>query len=675
MELGIFSLSDLQLDKTTGRRVPAVDRISETLGYAQLADTLGLDLFALGEHHSLGFAVSSPAVVLTAIAARTTSIRLTSTVTVLSALDPVRAYQDFATLDLISHGRAEMIVGRSAFIEPFELFGIDTADYDAIFAEKLDLLLRARSEPTISWKGRFRPPISEAQISPRALQEPLPVWVGVGGTPASAQRAGRLGLPMVLGLIGGTIAQARRTIDIYRDAGEKAGHQDRLRVGISTHFYAGTPPTAAREVFVYYHEYLRPKTPGGRGLVVDRASFEAGTAPWNALMIGSSDELIVKLMHAHEVLGVDRVFGQIDWGGLPSGMEVPGVALAGQGVDIDLGRVSAEIEKVVVAAVQDDADPAPLSAVPLTVAVDPGEMQVPMAGLSSERAVVLIELYRRADQWKIRSISAGWTEGFTALILAHGVDVADEDKADQIPVEPAVPVVPVPPSAPPASGGAPSLNLRKPGVDAVDLGKRTGTINLRKGQQVTISKTARIVAASTWPRATDYDIFALVRYRDGHTETVSTFGTQENKSDFRLMTSDQAVRHSGDVGRAQSKGWRKKTTSELGQETIEISLKADILAVVPVVYSAQSNGTGSFRRYQVAMAIDNGGGDTVTIAADDASDEDGIFSCVPGIIINDPDGVRIQFLEFYSAAGSEERPIVGDDLIVTMDAGPTNAFK
>ena len=355
--------------------------------------------------------------------------------------------------------------------------------------------------------------------------------------------------------------------------------------------------------------------------------------------------------------------------------DVPGVALVGQGVDIDLGRVAAEIEKVVVAVVQDDADPAPLSARPLTVSADPGGVQVPMTGLTSERAVVLIELYRRAEQWKIRSISAGWTEGFAALVRAHGVDVADDDDADPIPIQPAVPVLPVPSSAPPAPGGGGALNLRKPGVDAVDLGKRTGTINLRKGQQVTISKTARIVATCTWPRATDYDIFALVRYRDGHTETVSTFGTQDNKNDFRLVTSDQAVRHSGDVGRAQSKGWRKKATSEVGQETIEISLNADILAVVPVVYSAQSNGTGSFRRYQVAMAIDNGGGDTVTIAADDASDDDGIFTCVPGIIINDPDGVRIQFLEFYSAVGSEERPVVGDDLIVTMDAGPTNAFK
>lgn len=183
-------------------------------------------------------------------------------------------------------------------------------------------------------------------------------------------------------------------------------------------------------------------------------------------------------------------------------------------------------------------------------------------------------------------------------------------------------------------------------------------------------------------------IFALVRYRDGRTETVSTFGTAERRSDFRLATADGAVRHSGDVGRtqaqAQRKGRRRKPVAAgdpgTGRETIEINLNPQIAAVVPVVHSAQSNGAGSFRRYRVSMAIDNGtadsgGGDTVTIDASDASDDDGVFSCVPGIIINDSDGVRIQFLELYSAPGSEHRPLVGNDLIVAMDAGPVNAFK
>jgi tellurite resistance protein TerA len=236
-----------------------------------------------------------------------------------------------------------------------------------------------------------------------------------------------------------------------------------------------------------------------------------------------------------------------------------------------------------------------------------------------------------------------------------------------------------PAPAPPPQAPAPAINLRKPGIEAIDLGKRTGAINLRKGEQVTITKTPRIVATCTWPRATDYDIFALVRYRDGRTETVSTFGTQVDKNDFRLATGDGAVRHSGDIGRTQtaSKGWRRKKADEpaVGQETIEITLNPQIAAVVPVVYSAQSNGSGSFRRYQVAMSIDNGGGDTVTIDASNASADDAVFTCVPGIIINDPDGVRIQFLELYSAQGSENRPVVDGELIVKMDAGPVNAFK
>lgn len=355
---------------------------------------------------------------------------------------------------------------------------------------------------------------------------------------------------------------------------------------------------------------------------------------------------------------------------------VPGVAVQGHAAEIDLGQVPVGISRIVIAAVQDDAEPAPLSAQPLQVTVDPGGVAVAVAGLSTERAVVLVEVYRWAEKWKLRNVSAGWTEGFSALVRAHGVQVDDEPAAPTPAVPtPAVlePIAPVP-TAPAHARAVPAINLRKPGIDAIDLGKRTGSINLRKGQQVSITKTTRITATCTWPRATDYDIFALVHYRDGRCETVSTFGTSDDKLGFQLGTKDGAVRHTGDVGRATSKGWRKRV-AEVGQETIEITLTADVLAVVPVVYSAQSNGLGSFRKYQVSMAIDNGSGDTVTIDASSASDDDGVFSCVPGIIINDPDGVRIQFLELYSQVGSEQRPVIGADLIVKMDAGPVNAFK
>jgi alkanesulfonate monooxygenase SsuD/methylene tetrahydromethanopterin reductase-like flavin-dependent oxidoreductase (luciferase family) len=312
MQLGIISLSDVQAGHT------AAERVHDAIRYARLADRLGLDVFALGEHHAPDFAVPSPAVVLAAVAARTEHIRLTSGVTVLPVLDPVRVYEDFAQLDLVSSGRAELTVGRSAFTEPFALFGERLEDYDALFAEKLGLLLELRDRDRVTWSGQFRPPLHDAPITPRAIQEPLPVWIGVGGSPESATRAGRLGLPMTVGLIGGPLQSARHAIDSYRAAGQRAGHPEKLRVGISTHFHAGQTPASAREIYPYYHEYLRPKTPGGRGFRVDRATFEAGTRPGQALMIGSPQEVAAKILDAHHILGgIDRFFGQVDWGGLP----------------------------------------------------------------------------------------------------------------------------------------------------------------------------------------------------------------------------------------------------------------------------------------------------------------------------------------------------------------------
>ncbi|GIF26718.1 alkanesulfonate monooxygenase SsuD/methylene tetrahydromethanopterin reductase-like flavin-dependent oxidoreductase (luciferase family) [Actinoplanes tereljensis] len=324
MELGILSLSDLH-------QVSAAQRIADTIDYAVLGEKLGLDVFALGEHHGLEFAVSSPAVVLAAIAARTERIRLTSAVTVLSVLDPVRVYQDFATVDLVSSGRAEIIAGRSAFAEPFALFGEDMNDYDALFAEKIDLLLRLRADDHVTWSGKFRPPLRDAPIAPRAAQAELPVWAGVGGSPTSAVRAGLLGLPMVLGYIGGPLSHAKQAVDLYRAAGERAGHPEKLRVGISTHFFAGPD-----DVFPYYHEYLRPKTPGGRGFLVDRTAFTAGTRRGQAIMIGPSDQVAEKILDAKEMLGLDRFFGQFDWGGLPRGL-----------VEESLHRYATEIAPIV----------------------------------------------------------------------------------------------------------------------------------------------------------------------------------------------------------------------------------------------------------------------------------------------------------------------------------------
>jgi alkanesulfonate monooxygenase SsuD/methylene tetrahydromethanopterin reductase-like flavin-dependent oxidoreductase (luciferase family) len=325
VELGILSLGDLQRDQRAGRRHRPVDRMAEVLGYAVLADQLSLDVFAIGEHHSAEFFTSSPAVVLAA-AARTAGIRLTSATTLLGVADPVRVYEDFASLDVISRGRAEVIVGRSAFAEPFALFGYDTADYDALFAEKLGLLLDIRAAQSVTWSGRFRPPLDAVAVVPRAVQDPLPVWVGVGGSPGSAERAGRLGLPMVLGYIGGTLAHLRPLVDAYRAAGEQAGHADALKVAISTHFHAGADPAAARAVYPYYHEYLRPKRPGGRGFVVSQAGFDAGTSREGAIMIGSAGEITDKLLDAVKALSLDRIFAQVDWGGLPSGLVEESIA-------------------------------------------------------------------------------------------------------------------------------------------------------------------------------------------------------------------------------------------------------------------------------------------------------------------------------------------------------------
>jgi len=264
--------------------------------------------------------------VLAAVAARTRGIRLTSATTLLGVADPVRVYEDFASLDLISRGRAEVIVGRSAFVEPFALFGYDTADYDALFAEKLDLLLDIRASEDVTWAGRFRPSLRKAAVVPRAVQQPLPVWVGVGGSPDSAERAGRLGLPMVLGYIGGTLGHLRPLVDAYRAAGERAGHPDQLKVAVSTHFHAGADPAKARAVYPYYHEYLRPKRPGGRGFVVSQVAFDTGTSRQGAIMIGSAGEITDKLLDAVEALSLGRVFAQVDWGGLPSALVEESIA-------------------------------------------------------------------------------------------------------------------------------------------------------------------------------------------------------------------------------------------------------------------------------------------------------------------------------------------------------------
>lgn len=320
MELGLYTLSDLITDPKTGIRKNTHDRIGETIQAATLADQVGLDVFGVGEHHRLDFAVSSPAIVLAAIAQATNRILLTSAVTVLSAADPVRVFQDFSTLDLISGGRAEIIAGRGVFTDPFPLFGADLREYDQLFSEKLDLLRKINRTERITWKGNYRSALDNAEISPRPLQLELPIWIGVGGTPQSAVRAGELGLPMALAVLGGPIPAIKPIVDLYREAGQRAGHSpSNLKVSINSHAYVSEDAQQAREFHrPFYQQYLSEGTPRGkRSMKLSPADFQSMTGPGTALMIGSAQEMIDKIMQEYELLRHDRFLAQIDVGRLP----------------------------------------------------------------------------------------------------------------------------------------------------------------------------------------------------------------------------------------------------------------------------------------------------------------------------------------------------------------------
>jgi len=264
MQIGLYTLSELSTVGPDGQKVDAHTRVKETIAAAKLAEQAGLDIFGVGEHHRLDFAVSAPTVVLAAIAATTSTIRLSSAVTVLSTADPVRVYEEFATLDLVSSGRAEMIAGRGVFSEPFPLFGYGLQDYDALFDEKLALLDQVNKSGRVTWRGRFRAPLNDAEIAPRALQPTIPVWIGVGGSPDSAIRAGRLGLPMALAVLGGPYARAAQLVALYRNVGRDAGHAETLRVAINGHLHIAESSQAARNDFYpHYSQTSRSRPPRG----------------------------------------------------------------------------------------------------------------------------------------------------------------------------------------------------------------------------------------------------------------------------------------------------------------------------------------------------------------------------------------------------------------------------
>jgi probable LLM family oxidoreductase len=304
-QLGIDSFVETSFDPARRATMSAAARIRDLLEEIELADQVGLDVFGVGEHHRPEYLASAPAVILAAAAARTKRIRLTSAVTVLGSDDPVRVFQDFATLDLISGGRAEIIVGRGSFIESFPLFGCDLDDYDELFAEKLDLLLKLRAGPEVSWSGKHRAALTGQGVYPRPVQNPLPVRIGVGGTPASAVRAGTLGLPLVLAIIGGEPHRFRSLLDLYREAGARAGHApEKLEVGIhSLGFVADTTTSAADEFFPSYATaFTQIGRERGWGPVT-RGQFDALRGPTGALLVGDPELVAEKIVREHRALG------------------------------------------------------------------------------------------------------------------------------------------------------------------------------------------------------------------------------------------------------------------------------------------------------------------------------------------------------------------------------------
>jgi probable LLM family oxidoreductase len=315
-ELGIYSFVELTPDPVTGRSISPVERMRNLVETIELADQVGLDVFAIGEHHRPDFLASAPAVVLAMAAGRTKSIRLSSAVTVLSSDDPVRVFQDFATLDLLSNGRAEIMAGRGSFIESFPLFGYDLKDYDTLFSEKLDLLLKLRESEKVSWSGRHRPALNNLGVYPRPVQQPLPVWIAVGGTPESVVRAATLGLPMALAIIGGLPERFAPMTQLYREAWRQAGHDlARLTLSINSHgFLADDSQQAADDYFPTFSMMMN-RIGRERGWApITRAQFEASRTLRGADFVGNPDEIVEKILFQYGIFGHQRLLLQLGVG-------------------------------------------------------------------------------------------------------------------------------------------------------------------------------------------------------------------------------------------------------------------------------------------------------------------------------------------------------------------------
>jgi probable LLM family oxidoreductase len=328
MELGLYTFAEV------GASISPAERLRNLLEEIELADQLGIEVFGVGEHHRPDYAVSAPAVVLAAAASRTKQIRLTSAVTVLSSDDPVRVFQDFSTLDLLSNGRAEIMAGRGSFIESFPLFGLDLEDYDELFEETLRLLLDLRADEHVRWSGKHRPPIDNLGIYPRPIQNPLPVWIAVGGTPASVVRAGTLGLPLALAIIGGYPERFAPFVELYRESGRKAGHDEsKLKVSINSHGFVADTSQAAADLFYPPYAEVMSRIGRERGWPpTTRQQFEIARSMRGALLVGSVQEMIDKILFQHEIFRHDRFMAQFSVGHMPHDKMLRAIELYGNEV-------------------------------------------------------------------------------------------------------------------------------------------------------------------------------------------------------------------------------------------------------------------------------------------------------------------------------------------------------
>jgi probable LLM family oxidoreductase len=334
MELGLTTFAETMPDPETGLVLDHGTRLRQVVAEAELAEAVGLEVFGVGEHHRPDFAVSAPAIVLATIAGRTSSIRLSPAVTILSSDDPVRVFQQFATLDLLSSGRAELMVGRGSFIESFPLFGYDLADYDDLFAEKLDLLLAIRDDDSVTWSGRFRAPIENQTITPRPQQEPLPVWVAVGGNPGSMVRAGTRGLPVALAIIGGDPERFAGLAEIHRRSLRDAGY-DPAEVPLAVHAHGYVADSEEQAAEEYYESYAIAMSRLGRERgwgPMTRIQYDMMRGPTGSLVLGDPEQVATKILRWKEILGISRFMLHVSVGTLPHDKVLRSIELLGSKV-------------------------------------------------------------------------------------------------------------------------------------------------------------------------------------------------------------------------------------------------------------------------------------------------------------------------------------------------------